>query len=649
MDKMASETPKITLESRLVLGWRRLAILPIALVLLLFVVMNYLSSQYRASVASALLNKQLAEMVSERNQLESRQLNQLFNEVVKAAYLMQQEHQRVLKSAQTDDVMRPPESMTAIGENGSSVYQDVAGLVFLQDAGPLSAQQQRLAAQTASLQALYQSIVQLNSAVAQIYFISTDGFGRIYPFRSQLPESIRAASASGRHPFFELVSKQQPQSGHVWTQFYNDATGLGWVISVVVPVYLEQQLAGVIGIDIPLQFLLAQSEQQAGTQTLLLDVDKKLLFVSDKLAQLAINQSPDTEAPDVAPLSELSPGRLLSLTDSALGTELMRVLSAGTQPGLFQLGGAEYVVSVSEQPEGRLQLLTLRSTNEIREVTKRVEHKDWQLLLASTLILLLVSVLVLRAILNRLTRSATAISSPIVRLSEESGRLARHNGPIQAINIDTNIHELTVLVSNLNLMTSRLADKAKRLHEADLTKQLLEEKARMYQMMANTDALTGMNNRKFVDSLFRHEAIRASRNNTALSVMLLDIDFFKKINDTYGHQTGDQVLKRVAKALKSSVRAIDTVGRWGGEEFILVCPDTALAPALELAEKVRLQIEQLPFEGGLRVTASIGVTQYQPGERTERAIARADNSLYRAKHNGRNRVECYTVEEQEVL
>ena len=226
MDKMASETPKITLESRLVLGWRRLAILPILLVLFLFVVMNYLSSQYRASVASALLNKQLAEMVSERNQLESRQLNQLFNEVVKAAYLMQQEHQRALKSAQTDDAMRPPESMTAIGENGTSMYQDVAGLVFLQNAGPLSAQQQRLAVQTASLQALYQSIVQLNSAVAQIYFISSDGFGRIFPFRSQLPESIRAASASGRHPFFELVSKQPPQSGHVWTQFYNDATGL---------------------------------------------------------------------------------------------------------------------------------------------------------------------------------------------------------------------------------------------------------------------------------------------------------------------------------------------------------------------------------------------------------------------------------------
>ena len=161
--------------------------------------------------------------------------------------------------------------------------------------------------------------------------------------------------------------------------------------------------------------------------------------------------------------------------------------------------------------------------------------------------------------------------------------------------------------------------------------------------LATTDQLTGLGSRShFMDSA-EGELRRADRFNRDLAVLMLDIDFFKRINDQHGHAAGDEALRVFSRVLGKETRAVDLLGRIGGEEFAVVLPETGLEAALHIAERVRAAVEQASFvfhhSAPIRFTVSIGVALLQVGDSLDSLLARADNALYQAKHAGRNRVE----------
>ncbi|MFW6057159.1 MAG: diguanylate cyclase, partial [Chloroflexota bacterium] len=161
--------------------------------------------------------------------------------------------------------------------------------------------------------------------------------------------------------------------------------------------------------------------------------------------------------------------------------------------------------------------------------------------------------------------------------------------------------------------------------------------------LARFDTLTGLLNRySIVEKL--SEWIRHSRRYHArLSIVLLDIDHFKRINDTYGHAAGDRVLQETASRLMGSIRQADFVGRYGGEEFLIVLPRTDIDGAAFIAERIRTNMEHAPLyvddETPVRVTISLGVTQWHEDDKDDSLLVRVDSAMYRAKEGGRNRVE----------
>jgi len=154
-----------------------------------------------------------------------------------------------------------------------------------------------------------------------------------------------------------------------------------------------------------------------------------------------------------------------------------------------------------------------------------------------------------------------------------------------------------------------------------------------------TDNLTQTYNRTKFEEVIKREIKRTKRNGRPLSVALFDIDHFKKVNDAYGHDVGDSVLKTLSQIAKSNMRDIDYLIRWGGEEFILIALDTDLRGAEVIAEKIRHAIESHGFDKVGRVTVSFGVTQFKQDDTEDSFIKRADETLYKAKEKGRNRVE----------
>lgn len=186
---------------------------------------------------------------------------------------------------------------------------------------------------------------------------------------------------------------------------------------------------------------------------------------------------------------------------------------------------------------------------------------------------------------------------------------------------------------------------------AERTQQLAEKNAEL-ERLAVTDPLTQLHNRLMLDRTLQAELTRCQRYGGPLSVALLDIDRFKQINDTHGHPAGDRVLVAVAALLMAGAREADLAGRWGGEEFMLVCPLTDAAGAATLADKLRLAIAQRPLgdAGGAAAgpadppcTASFGVSAWRPGDSAATLVARADAALYQAKQQGRNQVVVATA------
>lgn len=165
----------------------------------------------------------------------------------------------------------------------------------------------------------------------------------------------------------------------------------------------------------------------------------------------------------------------------------------------------------------------------------------------------------------------------------------------------------------------------------------VKQYAQNMEEIAITDGLTGLYNHRFVRQRLEEEISKARRYKRKLSVIMLDIDHFKKLNDTQGHQYGDYVLKQIAEILRQSIRNTDTIGRYGGEEFIIVCSETGLAESYMLANRLRAEIERSQFKRQLQVTISGGVAELHE-EDIQQLVEKADRCLYSAKRLGRNRI-----------
>lgn len=158
--------------------------------------------------------------------------------------------------------------------------------------------------------------------------------------------------------------------------------------------------------------------------------------------------------------------------------------------------------------------------------------------------------------------------------------------------------------------------------------------------LANTDHLTQIYNRVFFSQVVTYELEKQSRMPLPLALIILDIDHFKKVNDTYGHNVGDEVLKGISRLINNNIRKTDTLARWGGEEFVILLPNTTAENGFLVADNLRLLIEQTIIPPVPKITCSFGVTQFEENDDIGTFVKRADEGLYTAKQTGRNKVCC---------
>jgi diguanylate cyclase len=242
------------------------------------------------------------------------------------------------------------------------------------------------------------------------------------------------------------------------------------------------------------------------------------------------------------------------------------------------------------------------------------------------------------SMVDKAAGNATAYSANLAGVSKQLGT-ADHDG-LRAIveSLVQTAKEMEVANNNLE---ARLSASKQEINQ-------LQENLEVARTESLTDPLTSLSNRKFFDQALAKAVADANTQSQTLSLLMTDIDHFKTFNDTFGHLTGDQVLRLVALSVKQNVKGQDIAARYGGEEFAIILPNTALRASVTVADHIRRAVmskELMKRSTGEhlgRVTISVGVAVLRPGDTVQSLIGRADACLYAAKRNGRNRVICET-------
>ncbi len=370
---------------------------------------------------------------------------------------------------------------------------------------------------------------------------------------------------------------------------------------------------------------------QALTQSVMKEDDAKAVVITDADNKvLAVSGKPSKLGPEHAKAADN--GKILRGDHESL------IFAAPIYQGKSEADAFDLFDRTPNDKTARQKLLG----RVYLELSTHASHQSKNVFVALSVLIGLVGTVCASILAMRMSRDLTR---PLSRLLDGVHRMEKGE-------LDTRITansggELQELEAGFNQMAEKLEGSHKSMMEINANLENLviartrelELRNRDLELLSSTDRLTGLYNRLKLEQILDEEHQRSQRYGTSFSLAIVDIDLFKQVNDTHGHQTGDQVLINIARILQDHVRSMDAVGRWGGEEFLVIFRETTIHAAIAIAEKLRCAIANHEFEVVGKKTASFGVTSYYHPDNINEMMKRADNALYHAKNCGRNRVE----------
>ncbi len=518
-------------------------------------------------------------------------------------------------------------------------------------AGEISAAQRERLTRFSHLDPLLQRVRHKSEAAVAAWTLSERQTTRYAADRPLIDAIPPPSDAPPRELIFyrSAAPAANPDQSAAWTRVYRDNTDQGLMVTVGTPFHRpgegppSQRFAGVAGVDVTLTGMVeamvdvrTAADERVPGFSFLVDGQGRLIAVPrDKGALLGLDAAAETAKGDVLGynLAEAGDKPINSVAQS---------IAAGEMPGVrsLSLGGDGYMVAAARMDStgwGYVNLVpqghVLASLNRARaKIGTSISDMTWQLSLITVL-----GVLVTVAAL--LTYIQWSFVNPVRRLADGARRVGAEAETVRlGLKRRDELGEVTQAFD-------QMAEEVRR--QIDTLEARVAERTRELAEQAVTDHLTGLANRRRIQSLLAAEHERSVRHERPLALLMIDVDHFKQVNDSHGHDAGDKVLAAVGGYLQAALRKIDTVGRFGGEELIVILPDTDREHAQQVGERLRAGLPAAVAErlgvsadSELAVTASIGVAASEPPDllSVEQLLQAADDNAYRAKAAGRNAV-----------
>lgn len=407
-----------------------------------------------------------------------------------------------------------------------------------------------------------------------------------------------------------------PQRMLIWTPVYLNETKDTKVVTCLSPVYIEDTFAGSVGMDVvlePITNLLSYTTSNYVYSSYVTEGNTLVdytdgLGIADKIsAKKLLDESPQYDG-------RFSP-------DSS---------------GEIEINGQLYLryVSIIESM-GWHHILLIKKSDTMLPINSINDSLSLYLVGANVLAVIFLTLLIFAS--AKYSKYVTDMfTSPLEELIKQIDILeVETNGPIV---LKSCIKEVNILVKTLNRQQRRVADKIEQLIYVEKEKEKIRISNKFLHELSYKDMLTGLMNRREIELQLDKHLKQCNKEGGTFSVILLDIDFFKSVNDTFGHDVGDKVLQKISTFIGNELRSCDSFGRWGGEEFIVLCKDSDIGSARILSERIRSMVANAEFLVGRKITISIGVTEQIVEDDKYSIFRRVDKLLYKAKNTGRNKV-----------
>lgn len=482
----------------------------------------------------------------------------------------------------------------------------------------------------------FKTIVNHEDDVVAAYFNSRKNYTRYYPFLDDSFDVFPSDINMTNYNFYYLAdANHNPNRKSVWTDVYLDPAHKGWLLSIIAPIYNKDILEGVTGIDVSLENFISSFLK------LKLPYDGKS-FVMNKNGNLIAMQNELTNIFGIDNLNSYSYKKdekieetvyknlefnIENFKNEELVNTINRLIKQDLSQNSVMINGKKYLLFLEEVKKTNWHVISFIEEDKVLENVKNLEqeYKIVGYLVVGFIFIFYILFFIF------LSKKAKEFVTQIVEPLKNMILVTKNIGENNSISFDkqSNIIELDELNKNFVQLISELDSK---------TKKLIDEEAQIiYQRkLAVTDSLTGCYNRRFLEEFSNEYLKTVKRENYSLSLMMIDIDDFKKINDSCGHDIGDKVLVDFSKMVRDCIRANDMFVRLGGDEFLILLLHTNMENSSVVAQKILDKVKD--YDEKCKFTVSIGISQIQETDNNiNEMMKRADISLYKAKNEGKNK------------
>lgn len=512
-------------------------------------------------------------------------------------------------------------------------------------------------------------IVDNNEMITAAYFNSHDNISRYYPFLEDVFSLFPSDIDMGNYNFYYKANlENNPKKELVWTDIYLDPAGKGWMLSVIAPIYNNDFLEGVIGVDLTIDSIInnfLDFELPYNGSSFLIDEDGKIIAMTEEIEK--IFNIKNNSKYQFLENKKLKDNNIFEYSNKKFVNDLKNIVNG------LNLSTDKVKERIHENKDNIFEYPNKKLVNNLKNVvnglnfshdnvinnrnymlfSKKIEKTSWVLISLideeeiisevleleeyykklGYLIILFIFIFYILFFIYLYKKSKSfvlTINTPILKIIEMTKSLGKNkkNKKLEACGII----ELDTLSENFNNLSNELEERTRKLVESE-AKRLLNEK------LANTDALTNVYNRRFLEDFSNNYLKILKREKKKLSLLVIDIDDFKNINDTYGHEVGDIVIKDLVTRINNVIRENDILVRYGGDEFIILLPNSDISNAKKIGKKIIKNINLINEleEKKVNFSISVGAGEYKETDTDIEAILRrADEALYKAKSDGKS-------------